>query len=160
MKSLDNHVREDIYNKIVAEFDDVAPPHGLMLSWDEVKELKNDRCEVGSHTVSHPMLSKRLTYPDLLHELRDSALTIQKNTGEFPATISYPFGAYNEDVKKVAREAGYKIGVTVNPESYNSTKHDPFEIPRIELFDEPFIKTKLRINDIRSQIIKILTLKG
>lgn len=160
MKSLDNTQRCIIYKKIIEEFSDVKPPHGLMLTWDEVRDLKNHKCEVGSHTVSHPVLSKKLPYDELFHELKESALIIEKQTGIFPATISYPFGAYNSDVKKVAFDAGYKIGVTVNPSPYDSSRHDMLEIPRIELFDEPFLKTRLRINEIVPKIRKILTFKG
>jgi glycosyltransferase involved in cell wall biosynthesis/peptidoglycan/xylan/chitin deacetylase (PgdA/CDA1 family) len=160
MKSLDNHRRFDIYQEILKELDDVTPPHGLMLKWNEIKELKNHKCEIGSHTVSHPVLSKNLTHDELITELKESALKIEKQTGIYPATISYPFGAYNSDVKKAAFEAGYKIGVTVNPSLYDSTRHDMLEIPRIELFDEPFLKTRLRINEIIPKIRKILTLRG
>jgi glycosyltransferase involved in cell wall biosynthesis len=160
MKSLDNTIRCVIYEEIIKEFDDVPLPHGLMLTWDEIRELKNHKCEVGSHTVSHPVLSKKLSPNELITELKGSALIIEKQTGIFPATISYPFGAYNAEVKKIAFEAGYKIGVTVNPSPYDSSRHDLLEIPRIELFDEPFIKTRLRINEIVPKLRKILTFKG
>ncbi|HXD93214.1 MAG TPA: polysaccharide deacetylase family protein, partial [Bacteroidia bacterium] len=160
MKSLDNTIRCVIYEEIIKEFDDVPLPHGLMLTWDEIRELKNHKCEVGSHTVSHPVLSKKLSPNELITELKGSALIIEKQTGIFPATISYPFGAYNAEVKKVAFEAGYKIGVTVNPSPYDSSRHDLLEIPRIELFDEPFLKTRLRINEIVPKLRKILTFKG
>ena len=115
MKSIENNKRYYIYNEIIKELNDVTPPYGLMLKWDEIKELKNHMCEVGSHTVSHPVLSKKLSYDELMSELKESALIIEKHTGIYPATISYPFGAYNQDVKKAAFDAGYKIGVTVNP---------------------------------------------
>ena len=160
MKSLDNARRCVVYEEIIKELNDVLPPHGLMLNWEEIKELKKYKCDVGSHTISHPVLSKNIPYAELLEELKKSALIIEKHTGIFPATISYPFGAYNQDVKKAAFDAGYKIGVTVNPSPYDSTRHDMLEIPRIELFDEPFLKTKLRINEIVPKIRKILTFRG
>ncbi len=160
MKTLNNSVREKIYKEIISELNDVQVPVGLMLTWDEVKSLKEYNCEVGSHTMNHPVLSKKLSHDELIKELRESGLVIQNHTGQFPETISYPFGAYNEEVKNASKEAGYKLGVTVNPGSYDSLRHDLFEIPRIELFDEPFLKTKLRINEIVPRIIKILLLKG
>ncbi len=160
MKSLSNIDREAVYEKIISELNDVTPPHGLMLNWEEIKSLKDHKCEVGSHTVSHPVLSKKLTYDELIRELKQSGLSIEKHTGSFPDTISYPFGAYNDDVKKASLDAGYRLGVTVNPEPYDSSRHDTFEVPRIELFDEPFLKTKLRINEIVPRIVKILSLKG
>lgn len=160
MKSLNNNVREKLYKDIITELNDVTPPTGLMLTWDEIKNLKEHNCEVGSHTVNHPVLSKKLSREELILELKESGKIIEKHTGVFPDTISYPFGAYNEEVKKVSAEAGYKLGVTVNPGTYDNMRHDLFEVPRIELFDEPFLKTRLRINDIIPQIRKILTLRG
>lgn len=160
MKSLNNDIREKIYKEIIAELKDVEPPLGLMLTWNEIKGLKEHNCEIGSHTVNHPVLSKKLTYTELIRELKESGQIIEKHTGQFPDTISYPFGAYNEDVKKASIEAGYKLGVTVNPGTYDNSHHDLFEIPRIELFDEPFLKTRLRINEIIPKIRKILTLRG
>jgi peptidoglycan/xylan/chitin deacetylase (PgdA/CDA1 family) len=160
MKSLNNSERQRIYHDIVNEFNDVKPPKGLMLTWDEIKKLKDYKCEVGSHTFNHPVLSKKLSVDELAFELERSGKVIQNHTGAFPETISYPFGAYNEDVKKASLLAGYKLGVTVNPGTYDSSRHDLFEVPRIELFDEPFLKTRLRINEIIPQIRKILTLKG
>lgn len=160
MKSLSNQLRETIYRQIIAALDDVSPPYGLMLTWEEIRGLKKYRCLVGSHTMSHPVLSKRLSHEELYSELHGSGVALKKHTGEFPLAISYPFGAYNDEVKKVAEEAGYRIGVTVKPEPYDNARHDLLEIPRIELFDEPFIKTKLRINEIVPRILKILSLKS
>ncbi|MGZ3863965.1 MAG: glycosyltransferase [Bacteroidia bacterium] len=160
MKSLNNSVREKLYMDIISELNDVDPPAGLMLTWEEIKSLKEHNCEIGSHTVNHPVLSKKLSREELIFELKESGKIIEKHLGFFPETISYPFGAYNEDVKKVSAEAGYKLGVTVNPGTYDNMRHDLFEVPRIELFDEPFLKTRLRINDIIPQIRKILTLRG
>lgn len=160
MKSLANTSKIKVYHQIISELQDVSPPTGLMMTWEQICELKNHRCEVGSHTVSHPVLSKNLSHDELLQELKTSGTLIEKHTGIFPSTISYPFGAFNEKVKNVAQEAGYKIGVTVNPEPYNGLKHDLFEVPRIELFDEPFLKTKLRINEIIPRIVKIISPKN
>ena len=160
MKSLNNEVREQVYNSIIKELSDVQPPSGLMLSWEEIRTLRDYRCMVGSHTTSHPVLSKRLSAERLRMELAASAQAIERHTGHFPVSVSYPFGAYNEDVKQAASESGYKIGVTVKPEPYDSGRHNNFEVPRIELFDEPFLKTKLRINEIIPRISKILSLKN
>ena len=160
LKSLPDETRRRIFLQIVRQFNDIALPHGLMLSWDELRELQQHRCEIGSHTVSHPVLSKRLSPPEILRELTDSALSIERNTGFFPTTISYPFGAYNEEVKKAALEAGYRMGVTVNPTTFRSSRHDLFEVPRIELFNEPFIKTKLRMNQIIPKIKRIVSPEG
>jgi glycosyltransferase involved in cell wall biosynthesis len=102
MKSISNDTRANIYHRILEELNDVEPPRNLMLKWDEVRELSNYRCLVGSHTASHPVLSKRLSATQLRAELLDSAKAIERHTGVFPVSIAYPFGAYNEEVKQAA----------------------------------------------------------
>ena len=131
--------------QVQAQIKDVENTKGLMLSWDDIRYIKTEGVEIGSHSGNHPALSKDLHLDSVRHELQRSGEEIQKETGKFPVAISYPFGIYNQEVKKIANEIGYKIGLTVFPKEY-AVSEDKFEIPRIELYSEPFYKTRLRIN--------------
>jgi peptidoglycan/xylan/chitin deacetylase (PgdA/CDA1 family) len=70
------------------------------------------------------------------------------HTGVNPRGISYPVGNYNQQVKDAAAKAGYDYGLAVNQRRYNRQVQDEFEIPRIELYNEPFGKTWLRIKEM------------
>jgi len=48
--------------------------------------------------------------------------------------------------------AGYKFGLAVNQKFYNSVTDDLFAIPRVELYNEPMWKCKLRISGIYNWI--------
>ena len=50
------------------------------------------------------------------------------------------------------------MGLTVFPKEF-STNEDQFEIPRIELYSEPFYKSRLRING-RLQALKNIFFQG
>jgi len=79
--------------------------------------------------------------------------------GHFPTTISYPVGSYNETTKRISKEVGYKIGLAVNQNIYDPDKQDLFEIPRIELYNEPWWKTRLRITHTLENIKSIIRYK-
>jgi len=88
--------------------------------------------------------------------LSKSAEIIKQQAGIFPSTISYPVGSYNDCVKAYSKKAGYKLGLAVNQDIYNSDKNDLFEIPRLELYNESFIKTIFRTNGTLVKIKKKL----
>jgi peptidoglycan/xylan/chitin deacetylase (PgdA/CDA1 family) len=156
LKRVDNQKRAQIIEHFVQSFDDIKSPHGLMMTWDEVRSLRSEPVEIGSHTVSHPPLA---TIPDeagLEKELKVSGDKLARELGSFPLTISYPVGSYNEMVKKVSRQVGYTLGLAVNQQLYDPAKADLFEIPRIELYNESMFKNKLRINGVYSAVKKLL----
>jgi peptidoglycan/xylan/chitin deacetylase (PgdA/CDA1 family) len=145
LKRISDEERENVMQQIRNQIKDVESPNGLMMSWDDIRYIKNEGIEIGSHSANHPILSKDLHLDDVRYELKRSGEEIQKELGKFPLAISYPFGIYNNEAKRIAEEVGYKMGLTVFPKEY-STDKDQFEIPRIELYNEPFFKSWIRIN--------------
>jgi hypothetical protein len=65
-------------------------------------------------------------------------------------------GSYNEKVQQLSKENGYKLGLVVNQDEYVPDKTNLFEIQRIELYNEPWWKTKLRITNRLEKIKKII----
>jgi peptidoglycan/xylan/chitin deacetylase (PgdA/CDA1 family) len=83
--------------------------HGIRwyMNWDEIKEMSDNGMEIVSHTYTHPNLS-RLNDNELKHELLDSKLEIEKQTGKSVETLFYPSGEYNSHVEDMAKQYGYK----------------------------------------------------
>ncbi len=156
LKTVSNSVRTHLYNQILKSLDDVQPPSTLMMTWNEIKEIKHAGVEIGSHSETHPLLNKIEQESEIIAELRHSGEKIKKQLGTFPTTISYPIGGYNQLVKKLAIETGYKIGLAVNQTTYKSELHDHLEIPRIELYNEHVLKSRLRISGIISKVQNFL----
>lgn len=148
MKQLNNQERKLIYNEILSEFNDTRLPERMMMSWDEIREVRHNGCEIGSHSKTHPLLTKKVGYESLLMEVLSSGKKIEAETGVFPRTFSYPFGNYNRQIANLTAEAGYKFGVAVNNRQYRSKSDSIMEIPRIELYNEPYYKSLLRIRGI------------
>ncbi len=146
IKSIPGQRRDSIINDMIRNFNDIESPEGIMVTWDEIKQVKAAGHEIGSHSVSHPTLVT-LGDDDLINaELKNSAERIAQQTGIIPRIFSYPIGSYNQRVKQLTKDAGYKAALAVNEKPYNPKKEDLFEVPRIQLYNESWAKTKLRMN--------------
>jgi peptidoglycan/xylan/chitin deacetylase (PgdA/CDA1 family) len=86
----------------------------LMLNWDEVDALRRQGVTIGSHTVSHPVLSN---VPEIVAaaEITDSKQILEKRTGEPITFFAYPNGAvgdFTEANVDQLKKAGYRAAVT------------------------------------------------
>lgn len=156
LKKLKHQKREFILNEIYEDLNDVEIPNDLMMTWDDLRELKKEGFIIGSHSKTHPLLDSIEDRRNLIIELNESAEKIKKELNEFPITISYPNGNYNDIVIEDARKCGYKLGLTVKQKFFNSNKDSLFEIPRVELYNESWFKTKLRISGTLEKIKTII----
>jgi peptidoglycan/xylan/chitin deacetylase (PgdA/CDA1 family) len=147
--------RNIIINSMLENFNDIKSPVGMMLSWEELKQLQASGFEVGSHSVSHTTLATIEDESVIEFELKESARKITEKTGIVPEIFSYPIGNYNERVKELTKKAGYKAALAVNKKLYNPQTIDIFEIPRIELYNESWLKTKMRINGAISYLNQV-----
>jgi len=80
-----------------------------LMDWDELRALRDAGWEIGSHTVSHPHLT-RLGDDELDRELQDSKAEIEDRLGEPCASIAYPFGDVDARVVEATHRAGYRVG--------------------------------------------------
>jgi peptidoglycan/xylan/chitin deacetylase (PgdA/CDA1 family) len=146
LKKISHAQRIQVLNVIKETFSDIDPPK-LMMNWKEVAQLKNAGHYIGSHSVSHAMLGTMENELDVRNELINSGTKIKDQLGYFPKTISYPVGSFNDQTKQLAKENGYEIGLAVKQTPYDPNTFDNFEIPRIELYNESWWKTRSRITN-------------
>jgi peptidoglycan/xylan/chitin deacetylase (PgdA/CDA1 family) len=155
LKKITHDQRVEVLKKIQSSFDDVSIP-SLMMNWSDLQQLKNAGHYIGSHTVTHPMLGNMGKEEEIREELFNSAKEIEKKLGHLPITISYPIGSYNDTTIAISKEAGYKLGLAVKQRIFNLQKDGFFEIPRIELYNESWLKTRLRIDSVIEKASKFL----
>jgi len=151
MKKLSHDDRMKIMETVSLSYNDIELPK-LMMDWNDLDQLKNVGHYIGSHTVTHCMLGTMSNEEEITNELTQSAAEIKKHLGHFPVTISYPVGSYNDTTIRLSKEAGYKIGLAVKGKKFDASKDDLFEIPRIELYNESWFKSQLRIKDVIGKI--------
>jgi len=83
------------------------------MSWDDVGRLDPELVEFGSHTCSHPVLS-RCELPELEHELRDSRRALETRLRRTVDLFAYPHGEaadYDEQSIRAVKAAGYACAV-------------------------------------------------
>lgn len=78
-------------------------PRSELLSWSEIKELNDAGIEFGSHTKTHPDLTK-LTPAEAEDEIVASKSAIEDALGHDTVTFAYPFGRFNDSVKDIAAD--------------------------------------------------------
>lgn len=82
------------------------------MSWAHIGRLAEAGWEIGSHTVSHPHLT-RLDPSALREELARSRSQIEQRLGQACLSIAYPYGDVDRRVLEVAAAVGYTTGAAL-----------------------------------------------
>jgi len=93
----------------------MGTPHENELScmgWEELRGLAAAGWEIGSHTKTHPRLSKIGDEP-IKTELTESRRECEEKMGAPCTSLAYPYSDYDERAVRAAAEAGYRFAVTV-----------------------------------------------
>lgn len=103
------------------------------LTADQMLELDSTGLvEFGSHTVWHPKLTK--AKPDeIIYELTKSREYLEKLLNKKISGLAYPFGLYNDEIKKQAEAAGYLVGLTFDQDAWQNSA-DLLSLTRISLY--------------------------
>jgi hypothetical protein len=80
----------------------------------QVVALDAQGFELFSHGFSHAPLST-LSEADIQEELQASKQGLEEMVGHNVVGIGYPHGAYDDRVTRLAKEAGYQRGLTIEP---------------------------------------------
>lgn len=99
----------------------------LMLDWDQVRSMRARGIHFGSHTETHPILS-RVTPERAREEAVRSKAAIERELGEEAAFFAYPNGRpedFDETAVAALREAGYRAALTTSF-GVNEAGDDPF----------------------------------
>lgn len=99
------------------------------MNWGQLRELKDAGFSFGSHGMTQAYLPSQP--PEILkYELFESKRILEKELGVKIDLLAYPVGGFNDQVKALAQQAGYKAAVTTN-RGYDRFDKDLFEINRI-----------------------------
>jgi peptidoglycan/xylan/chitin deacetylase (PgdA/CDA1 family) len=106
-------------------------PRSELMSLQAIRELDKYGIEFGSHTRSHPDLTK-LDIDDVTSEVVGSQQLLSDALGRPPTSFAYPFGKRNALVKQMAKRT-YSTACTTN--LGKATKEsDLAELERIDSF--------------------------
>ncbi len=103
-----------------------------MLNWNEVKEMAANNISFGSHSHTHPILS-RVPLQEARNDIKRSQQTMEVQLGGKVRHFAYPNGRkedFSEDLRTYCKEIGFDSVATVVYGSVDAGA-DPFSLKRI-----------------------------
>lgn len=111
----------------------------LVMTWDDVRKLRDLGMDIESHTRSHRVL-QTMDVIQLTDELAGSRADIEREVGAPARTIAYPVGysiRHIPMIKQAVERAGYKVGFTSGTGvNYLRRDMDPMDIRRVAMARE------------------------
>lgn len=108
-------------------------PAGRLLNAAELREMRENGMEIGSHTVNHV----RLTEVDdvrLAQELSDSRVELEEALGNAVNSFAYPYGAWDARCSLAVKQAGYTSACTTRT-GWALRDRDPYRLRRLTVFN-------------------------
>ena len=90
---------------------DQVPDWAGLMSWQQIRELGAQGHEIGSHSLTHPLLTD-LDAAQLEREVVQSRSRLAQAAGCEVASFCYPNGSYDARALEAVRAAGYACAVT------------------------------------------------
>jgi len=133
LKNQPDGVKDRLIDQIAAQclvtLPDEPPGDSESCTWEQLREMESAGIEIGSHTVTHPLLT-RVTEDRLRLELEQSRGRLEERLGHPVTQFCYPNGAYDRTVRDAVARAGYRLAVT-SEDGLNDATIDPLAIRRI-----------------------------
>ena len=112
----------------------VGGPHERELtpmSWQQARSLVDSGWEIGSHTSSHPHLT-RLGDTELAEELSGSRAVCERELGVPCRSLAFPYGDRDARVVAATGAAGYSAGASLPA---GNPAPDPLDWPRVGVYN-------------------------
>lgn len=119
----------------------------LMMTRDQVRELRGLGMEIGGHTVSHPILA-RIPGARAREEIEAGKAALETILGEPIHLFAYPNGLrgtdYQSEHVKYVQEAGFEAAVITN-RGVSGRTTDPYQMARFTPWDKTTARFLLRM---------------
>jgi peptidoglycan/xylan/chitin deacetylase (PgdA/CDA1 family) len=147
LKHLDRAARRLAVDEIMARLSTGVPPRSepLFMGWEHARALQTDGFTIGSHTMSHPILSREVP-AEQDHQLSSSKKDLEAELGVPVDLLAYPNGReadYDADTVSMAEQAGYRHAVTTRS-GRARPDHPPYDVRRHVVGPEDDIASVLR----------------
>jgi peptidoglycan/xylan/chitin deacetylase (PgdA/CDA1 family) len=99
--------------------------------WQTLTEAVRSGLRLGVHSATHRSLPT-LDEGDLQLEVVESREVIARRTGVTPEFFAYPYGLWNDRVRRAVRGAGYRAALTLEY-GHNTATADPWLLRRVSV---------------------------
>ncbi|RZD16434.1 MAG: polysaccharide deacetylase family protein [Candidatus Acididesulfobacter guangdongensis] len=119
-----------------------------MLKPDELREMIKAGIEIGAHTRTHPHLTM-IPEENAYEEILDSKKILEEKLNININFFAYPYGDYNESVKKLVAKAGFE-GAVITKTGIVKNNADFFALRRVAIrHNTDFFKFKKKIFKVK-----------
>lgn len=111
-----------------------------LLDWSEVRELSECGIEFGSHTRTHPDLTK-ISSAEVEGEVAGSKAAIEDSIGREVRTFAYPYGKFNSSVRQITEKSfraacSTNLGkVRLNSDIFSLKRIDSYYLRNLKVFE-------------------------
>jgi peptidoglycan/xylan/chitin deacetylase (PgdA/CDA1 family) len=131
----------------IAAMAGVGLPDDLMLTSEQVRQMRAAGMVIGAHTVSHPILAK-LSADEARAEIVECRCRLQDILGEPVTHFAYPNGKpvqdYSEESVRIVRELGFESAASTAWGAARQSS-DLYELPRFTPWDRTPTRFALRM---------------
>lgn len=142
------------------------------MTWEELSELNERGYDIAAHTCNHENLIKRegkaeSEYEQMVNsELRDCKAAIEEHVDTDCIGLAYPYGTYTDYVVDATKDAGYRLGFTIDRGAADDRSH-PYRLPRqmvvrdnsMRTFERWLRQEPLHIEDLQPPVGKVVSSK-
>jgi peptidoglycan/xylan/chitin deacetylase (PgdA/CDA1 family) len=128
-----------------------------LMGWREIRQLRDEGVQFGSHTASHPYLTS-LTPAEIRQEGMESRTLLEQGLGVPVTALVYPYGDFDATVEQIIGACGYTLALSCQAE-LSRFQDRPLALPRIEIMGEdalPGFVARLIKNFIKAFIVNWL----
>jgi len=133
LKRLPEEIKEEAIERLAralgVALPRTPPDEFSPVAWAEAREMQANGIEIGSHTLTHPILTQ-VGEERLRSELRESRSRLEEVLKRRVEQFCYPNGDHDERVRREVARAGYRVAVTCVG-GLNKRGDDPLTLRRI-----------------------------
>ena len=139
--ALPKDFRSEVAKKLFAEYvdsDESSFAKKLYMNPSELKEMKENGMEIGSHGHNHYWLEK-INMNQQIQDI-ECSLTLLRRDGLLPERywFCYPYGSNNEITRQILKQRGCEAAVTCEPTIAKCDKNNSLTLARLDTNDIPY----------------------
>ncbi|HKQ75637.1 MAG TPA: polysaccharide deacetylase family protein [Blastocatellia bacterium] len=156
VKRFPDELKEEAIERLSYALDVAIPPTPTeefsSITWEEAREMNANGVEIGSHTLTHPILTN-VGDERLRRELRDSKSRLEEVLGRQVDLFCYPNGDNDKRVRCEVLRAGYLGAVTI-VNGLNGRGDDPLTLRRVHTEQDParFLQSASGFEELKRRV--------
>lgn len=149
LKGLAGDTRSAMVARVVSQLGTEEPEgtSNQMLTWEQVRRMAESGISFGSHTVTHPILSK-ISIQEAEWEVTESKRVIESQTGRPVSVFAYPNGRpddFSPETVGLLKRAGYQAALTT-VWGANTRREDRYALKRVRSWDQDLASFALSLS--------------